>query len=278
MSPLITTQQEKFKAGTDNLEYFSNRLVKMNNGVLMFCIEGEADFIIDLKKYHIVPNTNIMLLPRSIFTLVSASSDFRVHYFAYSEEIFKTACFRLEPPFIHFLKENSCYTHTEEEPLRSIMGLIAASNAIYLDFENCYREAIAQNLLQIFFFDTYDKVQRLFTPEQIEGSNRREELFKKFIVLVHTYCVTQRDVAFYAEQLCISTRYLSSITQQIGKVSAKELIDDFLMLELKVALQSTGLSLKEIADKYHFPDQSFFGRYFKKHTGMSPKEYRTKKG
>lgn len=278
MSPLITTQEEKFKAGTDNLEHFSNRLVKMNNGVLMFCIEGEADVIIDLKKYHIVPNTNIMMLPRSIFTLVSASSDFNIHYFAYSEEMFKTACFRLEPPFIHFLKENSCYTHTEEEPLRSIMGLIAASNAIYLDFDNCYREAIAQNLLQIFFFDTYDKVQRFFTPEQIEGSNRREELFKKFINLIHTYCVTQRDVGFYAEQLCISTRYLSSITQQIGKVSAKELIDDFLMLELKVALQSTGLSLKEIADKYHFPDQSFFGRYFKKHTGMSPKEYRTKKG
>ena len=277
MSPLITTPQEKFKAGTDNLEYFDNRLVKMNNGVLMFCIEGEADFIIDLKKYHIVPNTNVMLLPKSIFTLTWASSDFRAHYFAYSEEMFKTACFRIDPPFIHFLKENSCYTHTKEEPLRSIMGLIEASNAIYLDYDNCYREAIAQNLLQIFFFDTYDKVQRLFTPEQIEGSNRREELFKKFINLVHTYCVTQRDVAFYAQQLCISTRYLSSITQQIAKISAKELIDDFLMLELKVALQSTDLSLKEIAEKYRFPDQSFFGRYFKKHTGMSPKEYRTKK-
>lgn len=278
MSPLITTQQEKFKAGTDTLEYFDNRLVKMNNGVLMFCIEGEADFTIDLKKYHIVPNTIIMLLPKSIFTLVSASSNFRVHYFAYSEEMFKSACFRLDPPFIHFLKENSCYTHTREEPLRSIIGLISASNSIYLDFENCYREAIAQNLLQIFFFDTYDKVQRLFTSQQIEGSNRREELFKKFINLIHTHCTTQRDVTFYAEQLCISTRYLSSITQQIGNVSAKELIDDFLMLELKVALQSTDLSLKEIADKYHFPDQSFFGRYFKKHTGMSPKEYRVKKG
>lgn len=278
MSPLITTPQEKFKAGTDNLEYFNNRLVKMNNGALMFCTEGEADITIDLKTYHIVPNTNIILLPKSIFALTQASNDFKVHYLAYSEEMFKVVCFRLEPPFIHFLKEKSCHTHTETTPIQFFKGLLAASRAFYLDSDNCYRDAIAQNLLQIFFFDTYDKVQRLFTPEQIEGNNRREELFKKFINLVHTYCVTQRDVAFYAEQLCISTRYLSSITQQIGKVSAKEIIDDFLMLELKVALQSTGLSLKEIAEKYHFPDQSFFGRYFKKHTGMSPKEYRTKKG
>ncbi|WP_294591125.1 helix-turn-helix transcriptional regulator [uncultured Bacteroides sp.] len=277
MNPLLTTLQETFRSGTDSLEYFHNRLVKMNNGALIFCIQGAAEITIDLQKYHIVPNTSIIILPKSIFSLISATEDFNARYFAYSDEMFKAACFRLEPPFIHFLKENACYTHTQENPLRSIRGLITASEGIYLDFDNRFRETIAQNLLQIFFFDTFDKVSRLFTPEQIKGSNRREELFKKFIILVHTYCTTQRDVAFYAEQLCISTRYLSSITNKIAKNSAKEIIDEILILELKVALQSTDLSLKEIADKYRFPDQSFFGRYFKKHTGMSPKEYRTKK-
>lgn len=276
MNPLLTTKQETFRGGTDNLDFFYKRLIKMTNGAILFCLSGEADITIDLEQYHIVPNTNIMILPNSIFSLVSASKDFQTHYFAYSNDMFKAACFRLDPPFIHFLKENSCYTHTQKETLRSIQGLIEASTATYNDSNNCFRETIAQNLLQIFFLDTYDKVQRLFTPEQIEGSNRKEELFKKFITLVHTHCVTQRDVAFYAEQLCISTRYLSSITKQIGNTSAKEIIDEFLILEIKVTLQSTNLSLKEIADRYSFPDQSFFGRYFKKHTGMSPKEYRVK--
>ena len=243
----------------------------------MIIASRTAVFTIDLRKYHIVPNTHITLLPSSIISLTSASKDFLVDFFAYSETMFKTACFRLEPPFIHFIKENACYTHTEDEPVRAITGLITASNAIYRDSENLYREAIAQNLLQIFFLDTYDKVQRYFTEEQINGSNRKEELFKKFINLVHTYCTTQRDVAFYADQLCISTRYLSAITKQVAEDSAKEIIDENLILELKMALQSTGMSLKEIADKYRFPDQSFFGRYFKKHTGMSPKEYRAKK-
>ena len=277
MNPLLTTKQETFRAGTDNLEFFRERLLKMNNGALMFCTRGEAIITIDLRKYHIVPNTHITLLPSSIISLTSTSKDFLVDFFAYSETMFKTACFRLEPPFIHFIKENACYTHTEDEPVRAITGLITASNAIYRDSENLYREAIAQNLLQIFFLDTYDKVQRYFTEEQINGSNRKEELFKKFINLVHTYCATQRDVVFYADQLCISTRYLSAITKQEAENSAKEIIDENLILELKMALQSTGMSLKEIADKYRFPDQSFFGRYFKKHTGMSPKEYRAKK-
>ncbi|WP_418698015.1 helix-turn-helix domain-containing protein [Bacteroides sp.] len=277
MNPLLTTKEETFRAGTDNLDFFRKRLSKISNGVILFCFSGEADIILDLKKYHIVPNTNTMILPNSIFSLTSASKNFSVHYFAFSEEMFRTASFRLNPAFIHFLKENSSYTHTLPEALRSINGLIEASVAIYNDFTNRFRENIAQNLLHIFLLDTYDKVQRLFTQEQIEGSSRKEQLFKKFINLIHTHCTTQRDVTFYAEQLCISTRYLSAITKQMGRDSAKEIIDEFLMLELKVALQSTDLSLKEIADKYRFPDQSFFGRYFKKHAGMSPKEYRARK-
>jgi len=277
MNPLLTTDIESFRAGTDNLAFFSNRLVKLTTGgALLYCTKGEAEITIDLQKYSIVPHTHIILLPGSILSLSSASEDFLVHYFVFSGEMMKMACMRLEPTFMHFLKELSCYTHSKPEAIKSIRGLIESSVAIYEDKENRFRDSIAQNLLQIFFLNTYDKVQRLFSKEQVEGSSRKGQLFKKFIRLVHLNCATQRDVTFYAEKLCISTRYLSSITQTIGKTSAKEIIDDFLILEIKVALQSTHLSLKEIAERYRFPDQSFFGRYFKKHTGMSPKEYRAK--
>lgn len=274
MNPLLTTKAETFRTGIDNLEFYRNRLIKLTNGVIMFCTCGEAEITIDLVKYPVVPNTNIMLLPGSILTLKSASKDFRAHYFAYSGEMMKVACFRLDPAFMHFLRDNPCYTHTKPKAIHSLQGMLGAAIAIYADKENQFRESIAQNLLQIFFLDTYDKVQRYFTREQLEGSNRKDQLFKKFIHLVHTHCTNQRDVAFYAEQLCISTRYLSAITKQMGEITAKEIIDEFLILEIKVALQSTNLSLKEIADRYNFPDQSFFGRYFKKHTGMAPKEYR----
>lgn len=275
MNPLKTTQQETFRAGSDDLVHFQNRLIKLENGALLFCQTGEADLIINLESHHIVPNTTIILLPGTVLSRTMATSDFETHFFAFSEEMFHKGCFRLDPAFIRFLKETPCYTHTDPAVLCSVQGLVAASNAISEDRENRFRETIAQNLLQIFFLDVYDKAQRFFTTEQIEGSDRKEQLFKRFISLIHTHCVEQRDVTFYARKLCISTRYLSAITKQMGSESAKELIDNFLMLELKVALQSTDLSLKEIAERYHFPDQSFFGRYFKKHTGMSPKEYRT---
>lgn len=276
MNPLLTTDTEEFKAGKDNLEYFRNRHVKLKNGALLYCVKGEADISIDLQKHHVVPQTTIVLLPNSIFSLSSADEDFQVYFFSYSAEMMRAATFRLEPAFMHFLKVSSCYIHPNPNAIRSILGILEASTFTYEDKENRFKNNIAQNFLQIFFWDTYDKVQRFFTKEQVEGNDRKEQLFKKFISLVHKHSIHQRDVGFYANELCISTRYLSAITQHVSSMSAKEIIDRFLILEIRVTLESTNLSLKEIAERYRFPDQSFFGRYFKKHTGMSPKEYRAK--
>lgn len=276
MNPLLTTKQDTFRTGTDDLLFFRGRLQRQNNGALLFCLTGEATVSIDFKQCHLTPNTTLLIFPDSVFSLIEKSDDFRVHYFAYSKAMLDTASFRLEPAFIHFLRENPSYKQTHPGLVDAIHGLIAAGNAIYQDRGNRFREAIACNHLQIFFLDTYDKVERFVEKGAEDGSGRKEELFKKFVNLVHAHCTTQRNVAYYADKLCISTRYLSEITRQIARESAKNIIDGFVVLELKVALQSTPLSLKEIAERYHFPDQSFFGRFFKKHTGMSPKEYRNR--
>jgi YesN/AraC family two-component response regulator len=93
--------------------------------------------------------------------------------------------------------------------------------------------------------------------------------------LVHNHYIEEREVAYYADKLCISPRYLSSVVRSVRiDVTPKAIIDSFVVLEIKALLQSTNLSIQEIADRLHFPDQSFFGRYFKKHTGLMPSRYR----
>ena len=109
-----------------------------------------------------------------------------------------------------------------------------------------------------------------------EGGSRQDEIFKNFIALVHENCISQREVTFYASKLCISTKYLTGICKSVTGEAAKKIIDDFAILEIKVLLQSTGLTIQEIADRLGFPDQSYLGRYFKRHEGMSPKEYQSK--
>lgn len=162
----ILFPDENFAVGNDNLSYYSDQPHKVKNGVPMFCRKGEADLTIDLTRYHICPNTSIVLIPNSILHVENATDDLDIHYFYCNQEMFQNASFRLPPALLHFLKENSCHTHTDLKTYSSIAGLTTASLAIYHDKENCFRNTIAQNLLQIFFFDTYDKVQRLFTPSR----------------------------------------------------------------------------------------------------------------
>lgn len=265
--------REPFVAGTDeNLAPIMRRLWKLDGGAIYFCRSGWAHVTIDLKDYEIVENTQIVLLPGTIIRINGTSEDFTASYFGFPKDMFREACLRLEPVFFRFLKEQPTYTLPTENT-DAINGLLRATAAIYKDRENRFRNQIAKNHLQSFMLDIYDKSYRYFDRDEIEGGNRQIEIFKNFMSMVHENCISQREVTFYADKLCISTKYLTGICRSVSGDSAKKIIDDFTILEIKVLLQSTDLTIQEIADRLGFPDQSYLGRYFKRHEGISPKEY-----
>lgn len=268
--------REPFIAGTDeNLSPVMHHLWKLEGGAIYFCRKGWAHATIDLKDYEIVENTQVVLLPGTIIRINGCSSDFTASFFGFPKEMFMEACMRFEPIFFRFIKEQPCYVLPQENT-GAINGLIRATTAIYNDRENRFRNQIAKNHLQSFMLDIYDKCYRYFGKHKIEGGTRQDEIFKSFVSLVHEHCASQREVSFYADKLCISTKYLTGICKAVTGDSAKKIIDDFAILKIKVLLQSTELTVQEIADRLHFPDQSYLGRYFKRHEGISPKEYQNK--
>lgn len=274
-NPIIAMMQEPFIAGTDkskDLFPLMHRLWKLEGGAIYLCRKGWAQVTINLQEYEIVENSQVVLMPGSILRVNGASDDFSIDYLAFSTDIFREASIRLESSFFGFLIENPCYVLPVENT-KSIDGLMRSTTLIYDDQENRFRNQIAKNHLQCFLWDIYDKCHRYFSIQQIEGKNRQDEVFKKFMNLVHDYCSSQREVTFYANELCISTKYLTGICRSVTGAPAKKIIDDFAILEIKVLLQSTELTIQEIADRLGFPDQSYLGRYFKRHEGMSPREY-----
>ena len=272
----LAVLREPFIAGVDeNLTPLTHRLWKLEGGAIYFCRNGWMHATIDLNDYEITENTQVVLLPGTIIRINGCSNDFRASYFGFPKDMFMEACMRFEPIFFRFIKEHPCYVLPEENT-GAIKSLIHATTAIYNDHENRFRNQIAKNHLQSFMFDIYDKCYRYFDKQEIEGGSRQDEIFKHFIGLVHENCISQREVSFYAGKLCISTKYLTGICRSVTGDSAKKIIDDFAILEIKVLLQSTELTIQEIADKLGFPDQSYLGRYFKRHEGISPKEYQNK--
>lgn len=271
--PFYNMGNNSFIAGHDLSWLVCKRLYKMRSTVILFCHQGRGSVDIDLKTYTLVENSIIILLPDSMFSFREMSRDFFSSYFICSPAMFWETAFRLDTQFFHFLKTHPVY-HFPPERTGSAEGLLKASAAIYADRDNRYRYQIAKNLLHNFLLDTCDKTYRLYSQKEIEGFNRRTELFRRFIDLVHTHCALQREVMFYADTLCISTKYLTDICRWTTGNSAKKIIDNFVILEIKIRLQSTDLPLQQITDQLNFPDQSYLGRYFKRHEGLSPLEYR----
>lgn len=267
-------ESDLFLAGTDDFKNICNQYIKLEDAAIFFCRQGEAQIEIDLQAYALTANTQVVLLPGSIIHILRASDDFRISFICFTHRLFHEVTARLDPSFFYFLKQNPCVVLTADRS-RSINRLAEAIDDLYGDRENCFRRQIARNFIQSFLFDIYDKTKRLFIQKRPEGISRQEELFHRFIESIHKHCTSRREVAFYAGELCITPRYLATVVQNVSGTTAKNIIDEHVLLEIKVLLNSTPLSIQEIANRLGFTNQSFFGRYFKKHTGLSPAEYRS---
>lgn len=143
-NPLTLTLDQPFVAGTDDFSPFYNRLHKLNCAIILYCRAGRGTMAIDLKKYEITVNTQVVLLPGAVISLDEKSDDFRVSFFASHIEMFREACIRFEPSFFHFIKEKPCYT-LPSEFTAPINGLLHATSAIYADTDHRFRNQIARN-------------------------------------------------------------------------------------------------------------------------------------
>lgn len=114
------------------------------------------------------------------------------------------------------------------------------------------------------------------TPAPPPRKSRSEEIMAKFLVAVNENFRTFRKVSQYAELLCITPKHLSSVVKEVSGRTADQWIDTYVVMEAKVLLHSTDLTIQEIATRLNFPNQSFFGKYFKHHTGYTPTAYRLK--
>ncbi len=275
--PFHPLLEEPFAVGESDFADFDNRTVHNDNGVILFCSEGSAEVTVDLFRGTIQCNTLIFLLPGTTFRLDDRTADFRMAYCAFSHDLFLEIAGRFDPVFFRLLGEHPFFVPSEQiaEGARFWFQIVGYT---YRDRENRFRDIIIRNRLQNLFLETYDKMQRFSERFQerrtFEPSTRQNELLHRFAALVKKYCTREREVSFYADKLCISTRYLSAIVRNTTQEAVKTLIDRAVVLEIKHLLQSTDLSILEIAYRLHFPDQSYLGRYFKKHTGQSPSAFR----
>lgn len=140
------------------------------------------------------------------------------------------------------------------------------------DKGNFFRKDLVRTLLLAMLYDVGNIIYRV--KENDKPRTRAEAIFADFIKLVETNYRQERRVRWYAQQLCITAKYLSEMVKGASKRTPNEWIDNYTLMELRVLLKNSTKSIKEIAEEMNFPNQSFMGKYFKLHVGISPSQYR----
>ncbi len=141
------------------------------------------------------------------------------------------------------------------------------------DTSNHFRKDVVRLLISAMVYDISNVIYRMQSVDE-NKSTRSDAIFTDFILLVEQNYRAERRVGWYARQLCITAKYLSETVKQVSKRTPNDWIDNYVVMEMRVQLKNTTKSVKEIAREMNFPNQSFFGKFFKEHVGMSPAAYR----
>ncbi|MCD8275717.1 MAG: AraC family transcriptional regulator [Alistipes sp.] len=239
--------------------------------------EGETSVSFNLHEFRLKKDSMFIFTPKNILQ-VNSQQYFKADVIAISPDFMRRINIDIKnmmPLFLKFV-ENPTLALTPEES-RSMRSMIAQIERETRGPETHFSFDIVSGLIAATIYKVGNILYH-YLAEHPEGQNnshnRAEEYFKQFTHLLGEHFRQERSVGFYARQLCITPKYLTTLIKRISGQSVSEWIDNYVILEAKTLLKYSTMSVQEIAYYLNFPNQSFFGSYFKRNTGMSPSQYK----
>lgn len=246
-------------------------------GAIIICRSGKANIQVNFDDWQLFEGAVITIFPNDVIRLMPDETEepFLVEMLQYDAAMLREASLQLEHTVYEQLRQDRC--RQDSPVVTDIINNMFRLPHVYFDQVGC--TCISQLVLlqlKAFFIGFHEYLQRNPRTTKSNGeSPRMREMFNRFMMLVERDYKLSRDVAYYASQMNITPKYLTLIVRQMTHETPKHIIDHYTILQLKLQLTASRQSVKEIAWEYHFNDVSFFCRYFKRHTGLTPMEIRT---
>ncbi|MBO7230201.1 MAG: AraC family transcriptional regulator [Bacteroidaceae bacterium] len=275
MEEVNTIDVNKISILEHGVEEFYSKPVKCNNLILMLCKNGEIDVEINYVNYTLKKDGFLSIAPYDIVAFKESKGDFKSQTLVLPFSMFTPVIAELRMKQYDYVKKNPLI-YFNEDYLKMIETTFEFINrASNLLDEERFEQVVIKQVSSLYyvqqqFYTNCDESETLLH----ECVSRKKELFRLFIKsLVESHSVS-REVLFYANELGVSSGYLNEICNDISHHTAKEIIDSAVSARLKYELSYTSKSIQELADEYNFPSQSYFSRYYKRMTGMTPSEFR----
>lgn len=245
--------------------------VKFSSNCSIFVKKGECDIEIDLMHYSIKAPCIVNIRKSQILQVHKSSKDFDSNFIVLSERFCENLFIFLQD-FSGYAVVCSCaVTKVPEENVDKFEMFYHHISSIFKMAKEPFSYKAMILAVASFFYECGYLCYKDILDKIPKGQNRISE---QFIALVQQNFKRERFLEFYAEALHVTTKHLSRAVKTVTGFSAVDWINRYVILEAKVLLKSTNLSIQQIAVELNFNDQSFFGKYFKKHTGQSPKDFR----
>ena len=253
--------------------------VSQNKCGLFLCRKGDADLLLNNRSFHIDTGTLCLYTPYTFIRIVRHSDDIEGYLLECELDILQPALANIPATERFAIRSHPCVKLNDNQCQRieQTIWILNSRTQLLRQTDNPQStrllRLLAKSLQQAFCHEVLEAYFNCVPLKELP-QNRQEKIFNRFLVSVFNHCVNERSVTFYANEQHLSPNYLSSIVKAQSERTAIQWIETFTILKAQHYLGSTKLSVKEIAYELNFPDQSVFGRYFKKHLGISPSAYR----
>ena len=254
------------------LNLYANYPCRLKAGIFVLCLGGEIEASINLTQLKVEPGSFITIMPGSILQIHRADGDLQIYFMGFSSDFLSQANSSKAVIDMHYIvKDNPVYKLKEKA-----QPLMKDYFELLLKTYEFYATKINRGITNHLFTGMLMGISSMYKDqtEDLSMLSKAELISKNFTQLVMQNYTMQRSVAWYAKRLGITQAHLStSVNQSTGKTCI-EIITSMVIMDAKAQLKSTNLTIHDIAYTLNFTNMSFFGKYFKRHVGMSPQEFR----
>jgi AraC-like DNA-binding protein len=252
--------------------YAAHEPYKLKHAAICICTAGHCSIKVNLQHYEIESPMLVTLMPGQIVEVIDYSPNFDGITIVLSKHFIDMLNLPGWQQQYMTLFNNPVNT-ISVDALRHLEIFYTILHKAASDEENPFRLQVIENLIRVFYYGGVSKFRKF----ESSVTPIKNSIVERFMELVQEHYREERLIGFYADKLCITPKYLSKLVKENTGRSAGEWIDSHVILEARAMLQSSDMTIQQIAASLNFPNQSFFGKYFKRATGLSPKQYRSSK-
>lgn len=253
------------------------KLYQQKNPTILFVKKGEASVSLQINEIKLTANSILLLDPNSIYKIESFTKDFEARAIVYENEYIQKLGLKLNKlqVFKHFKTHINRTAHLPDTELKLLWTQIEVIAEILCDEPSSnYNIDIVEHLFSAFI---YGLAGSLLTQKRLEKNTmtRQEEITFEFVKNVFENFKTEKLLQFYADRQNLTIRHLSSVVKKVTEKTANQIISEFVMNEAKILLSTSRLAIQDVANTLNFSDPYSFSHFFKKHSRISPVQYKS---